>query len=147
MDQHPLAKSLCRFGIPREVADTIETETAGIRRFRIGRITLLDRWLDCGAHVFRVDDLVWIYKLVVRVNGSPVYYVKLHDRHGYQTSMAMKERHVDATLTALFTLSPWVFAGFDPQLDNAWKTNRARLIDAVDQRRQEKHLGKTPSDQ
>jgi len=132
-----LARSLKRFGTPHEVADTIAAETASAQPFRIGGITLVGRWVDCRSNILRVDDLIWIYKLVVRINGVPTYHIKMYDRHGFEVSVAMKDKHVDAVLTALSKLAPWVLTGYDAKLEDFWKNKRQVMIDAVAERRTE----------
>jgi len=145
--RHRLARSLQRFGIPHEVADTIAAETASAQPFRIGGITLLGRWADCGSNIVRLDDLIWIHKLVVRINGAPTYHIKMYDRHGFQVSVAMKDKHVDAVLTALFKLAPWVLTGYDAKLEDFWKRKRQVMIDAVDERRKEHQPEKAENSQ
>jgi hypothetical protein len=85
----------------------------------------------------RVDDLIWIYKLVLRINGAPTYHLKMYDRHGCEVSVSMKDQFVDAALSALVALAPWLLAGYDAKLEDLWKRKRQMMIDAVEQRRKD----------
>ncbi len=138
--RHPIARALGRFGPPGEIAAAIEEEVGARGVLSVGSVDFLGRWLLCrapfrGFQVFRIDDLVWAHKSVVRVNGVPHFWAKLHDRDRKSFSVQSSEQKIDALLTAILTQAPWVIAGYDARLEETWKTNPAELIEAVGQRR------------
>jgi hypothetical protein len=140
-ERHPIARALARFGTPREVADAIEQETGAVQRLRVGPVEFRGRWLLCralgqGYKVFCLDDLVWVYKLIMRINGVPHYWARLFDRHGESFQVRSSENRVNAILSGVAVQAPWLITGYGEALEQAWKSNPASLIGAVEQRRQ-----------
>jgi hypothetical protein len=137
-DRHPIARALVRFGTPHEVAESIEQEGGPL--LRVGPVEFHGCWLLCrtlgqGCKVFRVEDLVWVYKLIMRINGVPGYWAKLYDRHGESFQVGDSEKRVDAILIGVAGLAPWLIAGYDSMLEEHWKNNPANLIEAVEERK------------
>jgi hypothetical protein len=90
----------------------------------------------------RIEDIVWAYKQVTqhRTNGIPTgktYNAQFWDRHGVRITVSGKEPVVNQALEAVAQRSPWVLAGFSPELEKTWKQNRAAVIEAVEQRRRQ----------
>ena len=113
---------------------------------KAGGVHLTPNWLVHSApaslSATRIDDVVWAYKQVTqhRTNGIPTgktYAAQIWDRHGVRITVAGKEPVVNQALEAVAQRSPWVLAGFSPELEKTWKQNRAAVIDAVEQRRRQ----------
>jgi hypothetical protein len=138
-ERHPLAQALERFGPSHEVAAAIGQEARVGPVLRVGPVDFVGRWVICSApkgyKVFRLDDLVWVHKLVVRGQGTQ-YWAKLFDRHGVSFEVCGKEGKIDGILAAVAAQAPWLIAGYDPRLEQLWKEDPAGLVGYVEQRRQ-----------
>jgi hypothetical protein len=144
--RHPIAKALRRFGKPAEVAAAIERERGENEPGQLGPVELAGRWLLCrslgkGFQVFRLDDLVWVHKAVITVNGVPNYWAKLYDRDGVHFAVRADQKKIDALLGLLVQSVPWVLAGYAPELERAWQSNPQGIVAAVEQRRMEYEQG------
>ncbi len=136
---HPLAKALARFGPPAEVAAEVD---AGPRPLRLGPVEIAGDWLVChsrqsGCVVFRTDELVWVHKLVVTINGKDSPRLKLYDRRGVRFEGGGKADAVDAAIAAVTNRVPWVVVGWDERVERQWADDAASLVPRVEERRQE----------
>ena len=50
---------------------------------------------------------------------------------------ALDDRPSQLLQQAVAQRSPWILAGFSPELEKTWKQNRAAVVDAVEQRRRQ----------
>jgi hypothetical protein len=75
-----------------------------------------------------------------RVNGIPAgksYAAQIWDRHGVCMTVVGSETLVNQALEVACQRAPWLLAGFSTELEKTWKSNRAAMIAAVDQRRRQ----------
>lgn len=146
-DLHPISISLKnRFGAIEDIVSTIDSELKNSsRNFSIGSTVITDSWL-LKSSIFGLEliDLfiepVWIYKKVTKhyTNFIPTgksYAVIIQTRHGIGIEISCNNQNGDKILQELLYRCPWLFVGFDNQLQNIWKSNMSEMIKAVDVRR------------
>jgi hypothetical protein len=142
---HPIMRALARFGPPDYVASQIDAELLADHP-KVGNVHLTPTWLvqatAAKLDATRLDDVVWAYKKVTqhRTNGIPTgktYAAQVWDRHGVCITVAGKEAFVNQVLDAAAQRVPWMLAGYSAELEKSWKSNRAAVLEAVDQRRRQ----------
>jgi len=145
--QHPIVKSLQRYGDPEQLAAAIDAECANNNNCtRMGTLTITDSWLmqksTYGLALRRLDDVVWLYRQVTqhRTNGVPTgktHSARIRDRNGGMINVQLKEQQVVELLQRLSQRVPWAITGFDKSLEKTWTSDRQAIIAQVDQRRQQ----------
>jgi hypothetical protein len=142
---HPIMRALGRFGPIDYVVGELDAELLAQHR-QVDRLHLTQNWLVQASRsslaATRLEDVVWAYKKVTqhRTNGVPTgktYAAQFWDRHGVCITVTGREAVVNQALEAAYQHAPWLLTGFSPDLEQAWKSNRAAMIAAVDQRRQQ----------
>jgi hypothetical protein len=142
---HPIMRALKRFGPPDYVAGQIEAELMADHT-KFGALHLTPNWLvqttPSALNAMLIQDIMWAYKQVTqhRVNGiraGKTYVALIWDRHGVCITVPGKEAAVNQVLEATAARAPWMLAGYSADLEKAWKTNRATVIETVDQRRKQ----------
>jgi hypothetical protein len=142
---HPIMRALARFGPPATVAEQLDAELLAPHR-QVGELHLTSNWLAQASKsrltAVRIEDVVWAYKKVTqhRVNGVPTgktYAAQIWDRHGICLTVTGSDAVISQALEVACQRAPWLMAGFSPDIEKAWKSNRAALIAAVDQRRRQ----------
>jgi hypothetical protein len=143
--KHPIMRSLKRFGQPAEVAEQINREMANPHE-KAGNVHLLPNWLVVSTggslDTTRFDDIAWLYGKVTqhRTNGIPTgktYSTIIWDCHGKSLTVGGKEQAMADLLKTIVNRAPWAFAGYTAELEKAWRSNRAAVLSAVQQRRQQ----------
>jgi hypothetical protein len=144
VNRHPIMRALRRYGDPEEIAEQIDHEVNSYHD-KMGNIKLTRNWLvhqqGLTFNAARLNDVVWMYKHVLKtkyygvVTVAKTYSVYLWDRHGHCVTITGKEKQVDEMLQVIYQRAPWIIVGYDQQLENEWKKNRAEVIASVDQRR------------
>ena len=141
--KHPIMRALGRFGPPADIAAQIDAELL-VDHPQVDRLHLTPHWLvqasSSSLTATRIDDIVWAYKLVTqrRVNGVPAgksYTAQIWDRHGVCITVAGSETFVNQAIESAVRRAPWMLAGYNTDLEKAWKSNRAAVLATVDQRR------------
>jgi hypothetical protein len=143
---HPIMRALGRFGPPDYIAGQIDADMLA-ENPKVGGIYLTPTWLvvyrsSASLGVTRIDDIAWAYKQVTqhRTNGIPTgktYTAWIWDRHGVCITIPGKEAAVNKVLETITRRTPWILAGYSPDLEKTWKANRAAVIEAVEQRRRQ----------
>jgi hypothetical protein len=142
---HPVMRALGRFGPPETVAAQLDAELLAQHR-QVGGLHLTPNWRVQASKsrlaAMRIEDVVWAYKKVTqhRVNGIPAgksYAAQIWDRHGACLTVTGSDAVISQALEAACQRAPWLMAGFSPDIEKTWKSNRAALIAAVDQRRRQ----------
>ena len=143
---HPIVKSLEKFGEPEQVAAAIDAECSSPTCTRMGTLTITDSWLmqqgTYGLQLRRMDDVIWLYRQVTqhRTNGVPTgktHSAQIRDRNGQIMAVQLKEQQVVELLQRLSQRVPWAITGFDKTMEQTWTKDRAAMIAAVDQRREQ----------
>ncbi len=144
-DAHPILKTLGAYGDPRDVSAQIDNDMRmGAQSY--GAAALSQNWLTqrktFGLDVQRVEDIAWAYKKVTqhRTNFIPTgktFAAVICDRNGGVKEVSGSAKNIDALLNGLGARLPWIAMGFDKELQTWWAKDRAGLIAAVDQRRQD----------
>jgi len=141
--KHPIMRALGRFGPPADIAGQIDAELL-VDHPKVDRLHLTPHWLvqasSASLTATRIDDIVWAYKQVTqrRVNGVPAgksYTAQIWDRHGVCITVAGSETFVNQAIESAARRAPWMLAGYNTDLEKAWKSNRAAVLATIDQRR------------
>ena len=144
---HPIWKSLKRFGDPQAAANMINDEMA-MPHTQIGKAHITLHWLisiqGTKLQATRLEDVAWVYHKITRrrVNGIPVgktFEGQVWDQYGKLIEFGGTEANVVSALQAIRIAAPWAIAGYNAQINALWKKNRAQFLDAVRQNR----IGKT----
>jgi hypothetical protein len=141
--KHPIMRALGRFGSPAEIASQLDAELLTDHP-KVDQLHLTPNWLvqasSSSLTATRIEDIVWAYKQVTqrRVNGVPAgksYAAQIWDRHGVCIAVAGSEAFVNQAIESAARRAPWMLAGYNTDLEKAWKSNRAAVLATVDQRR------------
>jgi len=140
---HPIIKKLRAYGEPEMLSIEIENEITQSPT-AIGPAVITRSWLFTpfffGLKMARLADVVWIYKKVTKhsynfIPTGKTYAALVWSRSGESVDISMKEKKTDELLQAIATRIPWVVAGFDDKIQALWSSNRAALIQAVEERK------------
>jgi hypothetical protein len=141
---HPIGKALQHYGEPQSVSEAIENEVRASDRISLGPLTLTQSWLfgqwAFGLRIFKVDDIVWVFKKVTKhyhafIPTGKTYSMIVHTRAGKRVEISAKEKPIDATLEQIRTRAPWIINGFDARLAKVWQKEKQEVINAADQRK------------
>ncbi len=141
--RHPVMRALARFGEPNAVSQQINAEMAAPHQ-TIGDTHLTPHWVVVSKGgsfaATRFQDIAWLYAKVTqhRTNGIPAgktYSALFWDRYGTCLTVNAKQQVTDEVLKAVYSHAPWALAGYNADMQKAWKSNRAAVLSAVDQRK------------
>ena len=141
---HPSYRKLSAFGDPRAVAGSISADFAGGAE-AIGPVTVGKGWVvhasKWGVAATPLRELVWAYrqgKSRLRKGAPPekMATVLVRDRGRGAFRVRMPRAQVKQLFSALKKKVPWMIAGVDPQLEEAWRTDHRRVVAVADARRQ-----------
>lgn len=146
INQHPIYKSLSRYGDPQTVIKQIESEMA-LGSEQQGKLQLTPKWaVASSATTFDavyLRDVVWMYKMITqhRTNGIPTgksFKVLVYDKHGHLMEVPTNKNAADDMLQAIYRRAPWIITGFSDELQNLWKSGQGRMemIAEVENRQQ-----------
>lgn len=143
--KHPFFKRLAAYGQPQAVASEIENEmlapTASINKVSVTNTWLVSR--HRGFHAARLQDIVWVYRHVTKTKYYGVITVRtdhavhVWDRFGQKIEVQLKEKQANELIELVVQHAPWAIAGYTDELQQVWSKQRADLIVAVDERRQQ----------
>jgi hypothetical protein len=155
---HPLLRNLAAFGPPLQVARAIDAELSRVdevvtigeplRSFRLNnhphhpvqvtRSWVVQQTLD-RVQVVRLDEIVWVEKGDHRRVRVDVYspLVAVRTRRGDELLFFLAEGGVQRLLLELLSRLPWVLSGFDPGREQQWQTDRPRVVQSVEQAREQ----------
>jgi hypothetical protein len=139
-NNHPITKSLRRFGDSEAILNEIDDELLHGESDQVGYLSFTDSWLiykmGSTMEFERLNDVMWIYKSITSYNGRMAYSVYIWDRSGEMIGVVGRtEQHVDAMMDAAARRAPWAYVGHNPKVENAWKSDRARFAGLIDERR------------
>ena len=141
--------ALARFQVPvDQVAAAIDAELArGDHETAMRSILLTPSWLvhakPFQLDLVHLDELVWVYTSITKrymywfIPAGSTSHLKLGDRDGRVRTIRGRERAITNVIIAIGQRVPWVFAGHSAELEEAYRKNRAAVVAAVDQRRQQ----------
>jgi hypothetical protein len=140
---HPVLRALGPYGDPQEVRKQIEADFQGAT-LRIGRLQLTHDWLLgvklWGLDVARVEEVVWIYKQVIKGQGASISAV-ICTSQGKTFGIQGKDKEVDNMLKVIAECVPWALAGYDPGLEKLWSSDPKRVAEVVAERRRQAQDG------
>ncbi len=142
---HP-ALQWAELGAPFQVADHIDREIGNKEQhIRIGPALFTPSWLlrygAWGVETVLLANVVWVYKKVTTnktygITTSKTYELQIFAQNGKGLLVQnVKEAQVDEILRLMEVRTPWALIGFSPELEKAWKSNRAEVLQAVAKRR------------
>jgi len=146
INQHPIYKSLARYGDPQTIIKQIEGEmTLGSEQ--VGKLQVTPKWAITSSRTtfdaVYLKDVVWMYKMVTqhRTNGIPTgksFKVLVYDKHGHLMEVPTKKNTVDDMLQAIYQRAPWILTGFSDELQDMWKNidGRMQMIAEVESRQE-----------
>lgn len=146
INQHPIYKSLARYGDPQTVIKQIEGEMA-LGSEQVGKLQVTPKWAITSSRTtfdaVYLKDAVWMYKMITqhRTNGIPTgksFKVLVYDKHGHLMEVPTKKNTVDDMLQVIYQRAPWILTGFNDELQNMWKNSdgRRQMIAEVESRQQ-----------
>jgi hypothetical protein len=104
--KHPIMRGLSRFGSPTNTAGQIDAELLS-EHPQVDRLHLTLHWL-------------------VQASSSSLAATRIDD---------IVWAYVNQAIEAAARRAPWMLAGYNTELEKAWKSNRAAVLATVDQRR------------
>ncbi len=145
---HPIAKTLSEFDdSPAILAAKIDSEVQSKNnKYSLGLLTITPSWLlretRYGLDILKLEQLVWIYSKVTqhRTNGIPThksYAAILLNRQGKSLEITGKEQEINQVIQEIIQRVPWVIMGFSDELQQLWNTDRSRMFEFIDERRQQ----------
>lgn len=145
---HPIAKTLSKFGdSTATIAVSIDSEVQSeSNKYSLGLVTLTPSWLfrqtRYGLEILKLEQIAWIYSKVTqhRTNGIPThksYTAILLDRQGKSLEIPGKEQEINQLIQEIMQRVPWVIMGFSDELQQLWNTDRSRMFEFIDERRQQ----------
>jgi hypothetical protein len=136
-------KQLEKFGDPELLIQNIENEING-EIFLINKNSKLTKsWIIYSGFLWldftKLDRAAWVYKKVTKHyrNFIPVgktYEIIINTING-TTSLNIKSQRGDELITELSSLAPWIVLGYSDERNRIWLKDKARFLNAVDERK------------
>ena len=154
---HPIAKNLSRYGDWQQMAQEIDTQMAEPHETHGEYFHLTADWLIYQSknrfEAIPYRDLIWQYMFQVTYRSfgivtGRVYSLMVNDRLG-KTKSLLYGKDSDAVMDLTKKLqahAPWAYAGYSPELQNAWNQERENMIATVYARKQEIENHQVPTD-
>jgi hypothetical protein len=147
-EQHPIGKKLAKFGdSPEQFAAQINSEVQpGIPNYSLGSLLITPSWLfrkkSFGLDIMKLDQVVWVYQKVTQhkrngVHAGTTYTAVVSDRQGVSIEIPANQQRVEQVIQEIINRTPWVIAGFSEELKKLWQSDRQKIFEFVDQRRQQ----------
>jgi len=145
-DQHPLLRKLQAYGLAQDVRGRIDSEVrgqAGASPFNKS-LHLTTSWIlhvqPYKTEVMQVRDVLWAYQKTTKHyhNGIPTgksFSAILRDSKGQSLEIAGKKDTVPQFLQSLPARMPWVYLGYNQELDGIWQKQKPRFFQMMEQRR------------
>ena len=144
-EEHPIAKSLSKFGSPQVIAGNIDSEIQMSDNSAVGSVVITRSWLlkptTFGLDILNLEDIVWVYKKVTKhyINMIPTgktIAALIRNRQGQSLEIQGNDSDIDLILERIFNQVPWILLGFSKELENLWDyDDRSGIIAMVDERR------------
>jgi hypothetical protein len=93
-----------------------------------------------GLTAISLDDGVSYHLRTVSHHGAKSHSIVAHLRSGKAKQVPVRGKFAPAAMQALAKRVPWALFGYDKQLQTGWQKDRAKMIVAVDERRQQSKL-------
>jgi hypothetical protein len=143
--EHQILKGLARYGDITQLVTEVEEELfEGEKPLKVEKIKFTKNWLlkdKFGSFdAIRLDSIVWYYKHITQhyINGIPsgkTVAIYIFDKTGKQVTVSASMKKVDTMLRAIYEHTPWAIVGYSEQIKQGWDSQRASLIEAVEQRK------------
>ncbi|MBI3651668.1 MAG: hypothetical protein HY231_11680 [Acidobacteria bacterium] len=147
--QHPLMRSLARFGTPDLIAANIDADIrTNLYAADLKTVLVTSSWLlvprAFTVDILSINEIVWVYKKVTKhsynfIPTGKTYATMIGDRRGkiLEVSSNRNESNTEALVDRLAHQAPWVLFGYDQEIAQVWQTNAGSLIQTVEARRRQ----------
>ncbi len=142
---HSAMKSLQRFGIPEQVAPSVDAEM-GAPHTTIGGTHITPHWVVVNTNgtlqITKLSDIVWVYLTVTqhRTNGIPTgksYEGVVFDKHKVRIALKGNKEQIEAALMAVGKGASYAIFGYNKAIEEIWKRRPEALIAEVARRQAE----------
>jgi hypothetical protein len=137
-DGHPVYKRLARYGDPRQMAQQVNQEFAGVSVDGTAKFSpnwLAQRWVY-GVFLVQWPDVAWLHLYTHISNGVHSNYVRVWTRDGKQfvAPAGVRPGEAEQLLANLYARAPWAEVGYSPELLKQWNKRRTEFLQRVDAR-------------
>ncbi|HKD35399.1 MAG TPA: DUF6709 family protein [Pirellulales bacterium] len=138
---HPVFNSFSAAGDAGKIAAKIDEQVAEGAVDRFGRVVITPAWLlwqnPFGLTAVSLDDGVWYHLRTISHHGAKSHSIIAHLRNGKAKQVPVRGKFAPAAIQAIAKRVPWALFGYDKQLQTNWQKERAKMINAVDERRRQ----------
>lgn len=143
---HPIMRRLAQYGEPEKVRAEMDSAVKDFWILRSGPLLVVPQWLfyqtAFNLNIIATKDLMWMYKKcssnqIGLIPAGNTYEAIFYLRSGKNLKVAAADKAVDQILNAVYSIAPWVVAGFAYESKTMWERKRGEFIATVDKRREE----------
>lgn len=143
---HPFARALARYGPIESIVPQVDAEVASSHTVLGNSVTATKSWFlrraSFGFKAIRTSDVLWAYmkRTKQRVHGVSVgtlFSLLIWDSYGQSMEITGSEQNVADLLTRFSHAMPWVFIGYDSQVEASFHHDRNAFAATVAARRLE----------
>jgi hypothetical protein len=143
---HPFARALARYGPIESIVPQVDAEVASSHTVLGNSVTATKSWFlrraSFGFKAMRISDILWAYmkRTKQRVHGVPVgtiFSLLIWDSYGQSMEITGSEQNVADLLAKFSRAMPWVFIGYDSQVEASFHNDRNAFAATVAARRLE----------
>jgi hypothetical protein len=157
MNRYPTYKILTKFGNFDAIRTQIDAEVVSNKSVSKGKLLFTQNWIlhpyFSGLHVIFKPTLVWVYTKhqATRhsINFIPtgttheysvlINYTEPAKEQGFVTIRSLEiKTHGDMgardILDYMLIDTPWIVAGYTPEIDNLWKSNTSEMLATITNR-------------
>jgi hypothetical protein len=146
--EHPMVRSLARYGDASMVASLIDNEARINQPARFQNVRLLPTWLASlrtfGCEFFYITEIVWVYKKATRhyhyfIPLGKTYSLIVCDARGWSMRVldSSTAKSVDALAESIARTVPWVILGYSDDLQKLWSQDWSGFVSWVAERKKE----------
>lgn len=133
---HPAVRSASAWGSINQVATKVENEVQDRKALRLRSYILTPEfivrqgWFNFG--LWRLDDVIWIYKTVKQrriyyvIPAGKSYGLRFHTLHG-EHDIGATEDKVEEAISFIQARKPWIIDGHSAQLEKLYKKDRKKM--------------------
>lgn len=136
---HPAYRSIRKYGDVDDVVSEINNELQMESSEKYLSTTITKSWLIVekfnNLKIYKLADIVWVYKTVRRKWGIPVLYelsIKFYNKKSINIPFERKEEILDAAISSIFDRVPWAVYGYSIEHHKMWSRNYEDFIRMVE---------------
>ena len=155
--QHPIFKSLVKYGEYNSIQYQINTEVSSSSTIRKEKLLFTNNWIlhpyFRGLYIIQRQELIWVYAKDLATRHS-INFIPTGTTHTYSIVMNYTEPIPSSGMLCARTLeikakdnsgsrevleyiiqyAPWILAGYTKEIADLWENNTSRVIDFVKNR-------------